>query len=338
MIHKPAEKPVNHPGVSIIICSRNEEENLYKNLPKILNQDYPKFEVIVVIDQTVDDSKHIINAYSKEFPQLRYIEMERNQHRKFGKKIPLTVGIKGAKYEHVLLTDADCFPATDQWIKLMMSNYTEEKDIVIGYGPYERKKGLLNKFIRFDTTQIAATYLGFAKNRRPYMAVGRNMSYKVEKWREVDGFKSHYHVQSGDDDLFMQDAAKRKNTAIEIDKKSWVYSHPKTSWKDWVAQKQRHYTTASKYRFINKVFLGIFPFSMILMFVSLVLLLINYEWWLFVLSLFALRLITYWIISGLLFRKLGQKDLSWLFPIFEIGHFIIIPFIYYSTDRRPDKW
>lgn len=338
LVHKKRETVEKLPPVSLVICARNEEDNLYNNLPKILNQDYPTFEVIVVIDQTVDDSKHIVRAYQKDFPFLRFIEMERNRHRRFGKKVPLTIGIKGTKYDKVLLIDADCFPATDQWIKLMMRNYTEEKDIVIGYGPYERKKGLLNKFIRFDTTSIASTYLSFAKNGRPYMAVGRNMSYSKDRWFEVDGFKKHYHIQSGDDDLFMQDAASRKNTVIEIDKKSWVYSHPKTSWKSWVKQKQRHYTTANQYKFINKLFLGIFPLSFLLTLVSFFTLLFSYEWWLFVLSLMGLRLIFYWIINGLLFKKLGQKDLSWAYPVYELVHFIIMPFIYYSTDRRPDKW
>ncbi|MBD3636430.1 MAG: glycosyltransferase [Crocinitomicaceae bacterium] len=338
LIHKePKKTPVSRP-VSVIICARNEEDNLFRNLPKVLKQDYPEFEVIIVIDQTVDDSRHIIRAYQKEYPHLRCIEMERNKHRKFGKKLPLTVGIKGAKYNHVLLTDADCFPSSDQWIRLMMQNYTDDIEIVLGYGPYERKKGLLNKFIRFDTTTIAATYLSFAKNNMPYMAVGRNLSYSRKVWFEAEGFKNHYQFQSGDDDLFMQDAARRKNVAFSIDKKSWVYSHPKTDWKDWVQQKQRHFTTASGYRFINKVFLGIFPGSMILMFVCFFILLFSYEWWLFVLSLLALRVVLYWLISGLLFKKLGQKDLVWAFPLFEIVHFIIVPFIYYSTDRRPDKW
>lgn len=338
LIHKKKTGKVSAVPVSIIICSRNEEDNLEKNLPKVLSQDYPTFEVIVIVDQTVDDSKHILRDLQVTYPHLRYIEMERNPHRKFGKKIPLTIGIKGAKYNHVLLVDADCYPSTDQWIKLMMSNYSEEKEIVIGYGPYERRKGFLNKLIRFDTTNIAATYLSFAKSKRPYMAVGRNMSYSRDTWFKVDGFKKHYYVQSGDDDLFMQDAARSRNVAIEIDKKSWVYSHPKTTWSGWVKQKQRHFTTATKYRFINKFFLGIFPSSMILMLVCFVILIFSFEWWLFMLSLLVLRYIIYWIIGGLLFKKLGQKDLVWAYPFLELVHYIIIPFIYYSTDRRPDKW
>lgn len=338
LLHKSRDISQKKMPVSVIICARNEEDNLYNHLPKVLEQDYPEFEVIVVVDQTVDDSKHIIRAYQKDFPHLRFIEMERNPHRTFGKKVPLTVGIKGAKYDHLLLIDADCYPKSKKWISQMMRNYTEGTEIVIGYGPYEKKKGLLNKFIRFDTSVIASTYLAFAKNKRPYMAVGRNMSYAKSKWYEVDGFKKHYHIQSGDDDLFMQDAATRKNVKIEWSANSWVYSLPKTSWKSWLHQKQRHFTTASQYRFINKVFLGIFPASMTLMLLSFFILMFSYEWWLFVLCLLVFRCGLYWLINGLLLKKMGQKDLVWLFPIFELVHFVVIPFIYYSTDRRANQW
>ena len=337
--HKKKNLNARIDGVSVIICARNEEDNLFKNLPHVLQQDYPTFEVIVVNDQSVDDSMHIIKAYQKQYSNLRYVELERNKHRKFGKKVPLTVGIKGASYEKILLIDADCYPNSNQWIKCMMSNYTDGKEIILGYGPYQYEEGWLNKLIRFDTTTIAATYLSFAKGKRAYMAVGRNFSYLKSKFFEVDGFKKHYHIQSGDDDLFMQDAVKNRNVAIEINPDSYVFSAPKKTWKSWVRQKQRHFTTASKYRLINKLFLGIFPVSMILMFVSFIILLFSFEWWLFALSLLVFRYIVYWIINGLLFKKLDQKDLIIWFPIFELAHFVIIPFIYYSTDRREaGKW
>lgn len=337
--HRRTKERISFDPVTVIICARNEEDNLFKNLPKVLEQDYPKFEVIVVNDQSVDDSRHIVQAYMKKHPNLKYIELERNKHRKFGKKVPLTVGIKGASYERILLIDADCYPASKQWIKKMMANYHEDKEIVVGYGPYEKKKGWLNKIIRFDTTTIAATYLSFAKNRKPYMAVGRNMSYLKTTFFNVNGFKKHYHIQSGDDDLFMQDAARGKNVGIEINPETFVYSHPNTTWTGWVKQKQRHFTTASHYRLINKILLGIFPLSMILMLISLVILLISFEWWPFVISLFGFRYVMYWLINGLLFKKLGEKDLIIWFPIMEMIHFVIMPFIFYSTDRRePGRW
>ena len=339
MRHRKKEINTDLPPVSVIVCARNEEDNLFKNLPEILNQDYPDFEVIVVNDQSIDESKHIIQAYQKQYPHLRIVELEKNRHRKFGKKVPLTVGIKGARHSHLVMIDADCYPATKKWLRTMISNYTPGKEIVIGYGPYETEGGFLNKLIRFDTAVIAITYLSFARQGLPYMAVGRNLSYTKSRYFEVDGFKNHYHIQSGDDDLFMKDAATRKNVAVEIEPDSFVYSIPKKTWGSWVKQKQRHFTTAPRYRLINKLFLGIFPFTMFLMLVSFLILLFSFKWWWIVAGLLAVRYLLYWSINAVLFRKLAARDLTVWYPLLELVHFIIMPFIYYSTDRTaPDKW
>ncbi len=339
VLYKKRNESSYLPPLSIIVCARNEEDNLFKNLPAILSQNYPQFEVIVVNDMSIDESKHIIQAYQKQFANLRIVEIEKNRHRKFGKKMPLTIGIKGATYEHLVMIDADCYPAGNNWLRNLVSNYTEGKEIVIGYGPYQQEKGFLNKLIRFDTTMIAATYLSHALAKRPYMAVGRNMSYTKKRFFEVDGFKNHYHVQSGDDDLFMKDAATKTNVAIEINPESFVYSHPKKSWRDWVNQKQRHFTTAPGYRLINKLLLGILPASMFLMLVSFIILLFNYKWWWIVAGILFVRYIIFWLIHGALFKKLASRDLIWWIPLLELIHFIIMPFIYYSTDRsEASKW
>jgi len=338
-LHRKKNSSQNYPPLSVIICARNEEDHLFKHLPEVLNQNYPQFEVIVVNDQSIDDTKHIIQAYQKNHNNLKYIEIKKNKHSKFGKKMPLTIGIKGAKYEHLVLIDADCFPASKNWLKQIVSNYTAEKEIVIGYGPYTKEKGFLNRLIRFDTTMIGITYLSFAKNKIPYMAVGRNMSYLKSKFFEVDGFKKHYHIQSGDDDLFMKDAANRKNVSIEIHPDSFVYSLPKTNWKSWINQKKRHYSTAPNYRLINKLLLGIFPVSMFLMLTSFITLLFSFKWWWITGGLLLIRYLVYWLICGSLFKKLASRDLIVWFPFFELLHFIVMPFIYYSNNSRsPDKW
>lgn len=338
MFHK--RKRINTgklPSVSIVICARNEEDNLYKNLPIILNQKYKNFEVIVVNDQSQDGSKHIVKAYQKEFPFLRLIELEKNKHRVFGKKIPLTVGIKGVKNDFIIVTDADCTPDSDQWISKMVENYTEKKEIVLGYSPYKKGKGFLNKLIRFDTTMIGINYLSMAKSGVPYMGVGRNMGYSKEVFQKADGFKKHYHIASGDDDLFIRDAGNRKNVAIEISPESFVYSEPKKTWESWINQKKRHFTTASEYRLINKLLLGIFPFTTYILIISFVTLLFNTEAWVLLLIIFLFRFLLNSIVHGVLFKKLKTNELIGWFVIFEIIHIVFMPFLYYSNSRIDKK-
>lgn len=337
--HKPKEGNVTLPPLSVIVCARNEEDNLFKNLPSILEQDYPNFEVIVVNDMSVDESKHILQAYQKKYRHLRIVELEKNRHRKFGKKVPLTIGIKGATHDHLVMIDADCYPGGNKWLRTLVSSYSPDKEIILGYGPYEKEKGFLNRLIRFDTVQIAISYFSFAKAGRPYMGVGRNISYTRKRFFEVEGFKRHYHIQSGDDDLFIRDAATKENVVIEMNPDSFVFSHPKKTWTDWVRQKQRHFTTAPGYRLINKVLLGILPGSLILMLLSFVILLFNFKWWWILVGLLGLRYILYWTINRILMSRLASRDLVIWFPVLELIHLAVVPFIYYSTDRRGSaKW
>ena len=225
------------------------------------------------------------------------------------------------------------------WLQNIAKNYSNQKESVLGYSPYEKSKGFLNKLIRYDTTAIAITYMSFAKTALAYMGVGRNMGYSRAKFEKVGGFKSHYHIASGDDDLFIKDAANRKNVAIELSPKSFVYTEPKKTWAKWISQKQRHFTTSGEYRLINKLFLGILPLSMFLLYISFFILLLNTEWYYFVLAVFGLRLLFYWVINGLLLRRLEMKDLIWSYPCFEIIHSIVMPFIFYSNPRtEKNKW
>jgi len=332
LIHK--EKDVTKsifPSISVIVCARNEEDNLFKNLPLILNQNYPNFEVVIVNDQSEDASNHIINAYKNEYPFIKHIELEKNKHRQFGKKLPLTVGIKGASNELIVVTDADCIPNSINWLQHIAKNYQDDKEIVLGFSPYVKTKGFLNKIIRFDSSVIAITYMSFAKTALAYMGVGKNMGYSKAKFLSVDGFKNHYHIASGDDDLFIKDAATKKNIAIELNPESFVFTTPKKTWAKWICQKQRYFRTSPEYKLINKLFLGVLPFSMLILYISFFILLFNTEWIYFVLAVFSIRLLLYWIINGWLLKKMQMNDLIWWFPLFEILHNIIIPFIFYSN-------
>lgn len=330
--------PESLPGVSIIIAARNEEDNLYKNLPAVLNQKYPEFEVVVVNHQSVDDSKHILQAYQKQYPNLKIIDIERNHHLRNGKKLPLTVGIKGAKYDHFLFTDADCIPASDNWLRLMAGKFGNRHQLILGYGPYSKAKGFLNFIIRFDTTFIATNYFAFAASGFPYMGVGRNMAYTRQLFDSVQGFKKHYAIQSGDDDLFVKDVAKKRNYTIQFHPDSYCYSEGKASWKKWFEQKQRHYTTSSSYKVFHKLLLGIYPFTLLVMLVTFVSLVFNEEYWLWSSMIFGGVIILKWIFQGINFGKLGEKRMALALPLLEIMYAVLLPIIYYSGDKNEQQW
>lgn len=337
--HKEKKTSTSSLPISIIISARNEEDNLAEFLPYILEQDYPNFEVIVVNHQSADGTEYILKAFQETHSHLRVITLERDKHLAFGKKLPLTVGIKGAKHNHLLLTDADCMPTSNQWLKIMASKFSDKKEIVLGYAPLRKTKGFLNKLIRFDTAFIALNYLSFAKAGTPYMGVGRNLAYTKDLFLKNKGFKSHYSIQSGDDDLFIQEVAKKKNYTISLSPDSFCVSDAKETWSEWYAQKSRHYTTSGNYSLFKKLLLGIYPLTLILMYLFFVILLLN-NWmnWIAILILSAVILFK-WIILGLTMKKLNQKSFIAGVILWDIFYAIVTPIVFYTTEQSTGtKW
>lgn len=336
--NKSSENPIEIP-VSIIIAARNESDNLYENLPSILAQDYPNFEVIVVNNQSIDDSSWLLNAFCREYPNLKVVELGKNKHLRPGKKLSITLAIKGAKYEHFILTDADCKPASNQWLRQMAGTFSNTKQVVLGYGPSTAQKGFLNKVVRFDTAWIGVNYMSMALARLPYMGVGRNLAYTKTVFESVNGFKSHYGLPSGDDDLFIQEAARKSNYTIQIDPATYCFSPPPNTWKTWQRQKNRHYSTSSRYKFIKKSLLGIYPLSLLLMWISFVILLCNFSWAIIASIIFGVILLFKWILQARCLLKLHEKGFVWAFPLWDLGYAILAPMMYYISDRkRYYKW
>lgn len=247
------------PGVSVIVCARNEESNLQDYLHSLLNQNYPTFEVIVVDDGSEDNTYNILERYIQQTPKLYHTFVPRGARLISRKKLALTIGIKAANYDYILLTDADCRPESRQWIQEMMSGFQDKQtEIVIGFGPYFEKKSLLNRFICYDTLFSGLQYMGMAKAGYPYMGVGRNLAYRKETFFANNGFHGLLNERAGDDDLFVNKVANNINTKVICNSNALTWSPPKRTWHEWLHQKRRHisvsphYNTNSKIRIITE--------------------------------------------------------------------------------------
>jgi glycosyltransferase involved in cell wall biosynthesis len=252
------------PPVSVIICAKNEAENLKDFIPFILEQNYSDFEVILVNDASIDDTLEVMEHFEELDPRVRLVNVKNNEAFWGKKKYALTLGIKKAKNSTLLFTDADCRPESNMWISEMASNFDQNKTIVLGYGGYLKNKGsFLNKLIRYETLLTAIQYFSFAKWGIPYMGVGRNLSYTSQEFYAQNGFATHLHIRSGDDDLFVNQAGTKQNTGITFNKASITRSIPKTDFSTWILQKRRHVSTAKFYKKKHKFLLASFYVSQI---------------------------------------------------------------------------
>ena len=325
--------------VSVIICARDEADNLAKNLPGILVQDYKTtHEIIVVNDNSTDDTKYVIDEYKKSFKNLINIQLTQEAKLIMGKKFPLSMGIKSAKYETLILTDADCVPASEFWVQNVQEAYHDNTEIVLGYGAYRKRPGLLNKLIRFETFHSALQYFSYALAGMPYMGVGRNLSYKREVFMRSKGFSSMNMIPSGDDDLFINKVATPYNTAIMIDPASHTLSEPKKTWNDWMRQKYRHYTTSKYYKPKHKFWLGLYSLTLGLMYPLFAVSAVLYIWWI-ALSVLGLKLIIQAVILKKTMKQLNENDLWPFFIFFDIWMFFYYIITLPAIFKKPkQKW
>lgn len=310
----------------MIICAGNEEANLRKNLPLWLSQNYhhhekPLYEVLVVNDNSEDYSYYYLNEMEAQYPHLRVLHLTQKAKGIPGKKFPLSMGIKSARYEYLLLTDADCAPASNDWLRNMVQGFVHH-EIILGYSPYIKENTFLNKKIRWETLHSAIQYLSYAMAHVPYMGVGRNLAYMKKLFLKNKGFSAHHHLPSGDDDLFINTVANSKNTTIEIAPEAFTFSQAKQSKEAWHFQKNRHLSTGKYYQWKHKILLGLYAISHFAFWVLFVALLFFPALLVYSLPLFLLRILIYFFIFRSCSKKLNEDDLIPYILLFDIQYLL----------------
>ncbi len=328
----PDPKPL-----SVVICARNEADNLSRFLPAVLTQEYPSYEVVVVNDCSEDNTYDVLGTFMKQYPHLKVSMIQKEPGFTHTKKLALLIGIKAAQNELIVLTDADCQPASPLWLHAVAEAAGREgTDMVLGYGAYMSEKGLLNRYIRYETMFIAMQYYGMTMAGKPYMGVGRNMAYPKSFFFEKGGFGPHNHIMSGDDDLFVNRNATATNCSLMHSHDSFTLSVPSHTFGQWVRQKRRHLTASAYYKGSDKVRLSLEPLSRIAWYGLLIAMLIMLTSWPVVALLALLRLVMRIVILRKAATTFNEERL-WVISLFFD---ILAPFLtgfLFLTNRRKGK-
>lgn len=303
-------------GISVIVCAHDEEENLRQLIPILLAQDHPNYEIIIVDDRSNDGTFDYLLTATKEHPKLRMVTVRELPRHMTGKKFALSMGIKAATHDWVLLTDADCRPGP-HWISGMGQYFLNDKNIVIGFSPYEKHPGLLNSFIRFESFLTAIQYFGFALAGRPYMGVGRNLAYRRNLFLESKGFNEHFDILGGDDDLFVNKHAHAKSVNVAMGTGVLVRSVPKKTWRELFHQKLRHLSVGRRYKAGDRLSLGIFAATWILTPFTWLALPFLANLWFVAGGLILLRITTLCVLFSAAGRRLGEPFEVWKTPFLD---------------------
>ncbi len=326
------------PPVSVIICARNEEENLKRHIDRILNQTYRSLEIVLVLHKSCDNSFNVLSSLQRKFNHLRIVVCD---DERAGKKFALAKGIEQAKHQVLLLTDADCVPASHDWIQGMVAGMDEDTHIVLGVAPYDEAPGPLNKFVRYEACYTAMQYLSFALAGHPYMGVGRNLAYRRELYERIGGFRSHEHLASGDDDLFVNAVARRGKVGIRLNPRTFVYSKPKTTWRAYYRQKTRHFSTGSEYKFKDKFILSLLTMSHLLHYFLGGALLIFKISIMFALLGYAVRMGVVIAVGSVILGKLQHRSLRFWLPVLDslliLYYLVFAPSVLMNNDDT-QRW
>lgn len=313
--HQRISASANHP-VSVIICAKNEMENLNKFLPSVLEQDYPLFEVIVVNDRSTDGSQQWLENLAKQTPKLRVIKNTAGNLS--GKRNALKRGIETAQHEIILLTDADCLPASRNWIRLMTSALNDGTEIVLGYSPCLPQKGMFHQFIRYENFLTALHYLSFAQAGMPYMGTGRNLLFRTSVAGIIGALEHPSGLMTGDDDITVNRIATSRNTALMIHPQSHVFTIAAATPGGFIHQKRRHYLAGFHYRPEHRMMLGALYASQILFNATVIPLFTSGFLPMAVITVFTVKNILQMLIYGSAMRRLNVHNL-WIFtPVFDL--------------------
>lgn len=326
------------PPVSIIIAARNEQENLPRLLNALKEQQYPVFEVIVVNDRSTDGTLRVLENFSKDFSQLKAVHIAELPQGWTGKKNAIKHGIDASRYEILLFTDADCYPASENWISEMAGSFEPNVDLVLGFSPYEKSSNILNQFIRFETLHTGLLYLSFAISGKPYMGVGRNLAY--QKWLfEKSGFGGDEKYTGGDDDIFVNRHARKSNTGVVLTPESQMISIPEISGLAYLRQKIRHLSAGKRYHKKDQTRLGIFSLATLAGWILFIYLLIIAENKALILVPFAVRSLSFYSIFTRSGQKLKVKLAYWALPLFDLCYTISYPVVgLIALTAKRIKW
>jgi glycosyltransferase involved in cell wall biosynthesis len=330
----------NSEGVSVVISAWDELENLKKLVPKLLSQDHHNFDLIIVDDRSTDGSFDYLRELSLLDKRLKHIRIDETPEGMSAKKYALTLAIKHSRFEKIIFTDADCMPESNSWIRTMSNAYTKDSTkVLLGYSKYEKREGFLNKFIRYETSVTALHYLSFAFRKKPYMGVGRNLSYTKSIFLDSNGFQPFMSFLAGDDDLFVQKVAKGHNTEIVTSHSSHTISIPKETFDEYITQKVRHLNIGKYYKFKSKLSLGLLFLSAFIFYICFAFVLFDDRFMPYALGFMFLKIVLDMIIYFKLTKKLNDQQEWYLKPALEfvyIWYYLIVGVI--SLNKKKISW
>lgn len=315
--------------LSVVITAHNQANALRRNLPMFLEQDYDDYEVIVVNAASTDHTEEVLKELELRYPALHHTFVPQSARYISAKRLALTLGIRAARYENVVISEADCCPCSTQWLARLAQclSQSEHKQIVVGYANYARPRNMVERKMVFYRLYHQMTTLAHGLHHAAHRAESGNWCYSKNLFLEGNGFAGHVNLLAGAEDLLVNRNSCALNTAILIHPQATIrkeYPSYKHLWKQeqvFYAETCRHlkHTTLYQLKYTLRLWL---PWVMLIIYVATLFVGLQQHNYLSI-GIASVLFFLYHLIKDLAFhrsaRALGERSFHCLLPLYELA-------------------
>ena len=336
------EKQINNSKeklpVSVILYTKNNEQIIEESFSKLINQTYPNFEVVIIDNASSDETPTILEELAVKFSNLKIVTVENNEAFWSNKKYALTLGVKAATHEHIIFTEVDSTPVSNNWLNSMAQKFSEEKEIIIGYTKYENKRfSFFGLLVRFE--HLLHHILAFTNNKfgSAFNASEKNFGYTKSSFFKAKGYINHLKIQASHSDLFLKDATTKSNTTYTVKPTSFMVKSLPDSFSEWFNNLQLKSFNKKYYKAKHQLIINLFSFSRVLFYpLAIILAILN---WKLIIPFIASYYVLFYLVVGKSAQKLKERQLIYFLPIIDI-FIVCIQFSIFITNRisKPTVW
>lgn len=339
---KKPQKSFYQPPVSVVMVAKDAAGVLLKTLPKFLNQQYGDFEVVVVDDNSQDDTKLLILEYQQQYTNLKLVELDTAVTTIRGEKFALSMGIRCASHPFLLVTNPECAPSSTHWLEKMAGNFEGGKQIVLGYSTFEKKNNPFNRLLHFDNLLNAIQYFSLARIHSPYRGDAKNMGFTEQVFTQQRGFAKHNHISYGEEDIFISRAANKNNTGIEYTPDAVTILQRGALHHYWKDHKQGLYYTRRYNTFRNRFLLTSYAIINLLFYVALAFAIVysigNILLIAVTAGIAAVRVISQYFVFGFAAKKLNEKQVIPGLILYDLLFALLNPLYFMDAQIRHDRF
>lgn len=270
-------------GISVITVGRNAIDDLRSLIPSVIAQKYPRFELIVVDDRSFDNTAVFLKSIQRNYPSvLKVVTIPEDTTYPWpGKKFAITMGVKAAQYERIVLLDTSALPLSENWLSDVASAFGRKgADMVLGYNFYKKGQRAVSSFFAASSFLFSSDAMAWARIGLPFKGEGSNFGFTRTMFFSGSGYMNNMRIPAGEADFLLGDYSGGTNVSVMVSRHSFVQCGSVDTMRQWLDKAVSGYASFRCYKFPVMMRAAAMPLLKVL-FIALAVVcgFTYYEWW-----------------------------------------------------------